>query len=297
MRFSGTHMVKIPVFILVIKQFLLYYADDFIDDSYLNIYNTCKIAVMNRKYKEAHEMSESLDTRVKKLEDLISSLTNQLEEKDKKIQDLLDIEAIKRLQCAYGYYLEHWMSEEIIDLFADHPDVSATFVEGTYLGMEGVRRYFGRMRYASPEFLHQVMQVCPVITLSDDGQTAKGRWYGYGLISSAPVNDNLDPAYMGVTYEMDYIKQDGIWKILKLAFQMYYSYKPYTADSKKEAPEQRQSNNNTNLSPDIWAEYNTMYPSGYIYPMHFVHPVTGKETSENAFNAGLDLKPSPFLPK
>jgi hypothetical protein len=156
-------------------------------------------------------MSESLETRVKKLEDLVSTLTNQLEEKDRQIQDLLDIEAIKRLQCAYGYYLEHWMSEEVIDLFADHPDVSATFVEGTYLGLEGVRRYFGKMKYAPPEFVHQVMQVNPVVTLSEDRQRAKGRWYGYGLICSAPKNNNIDPLYMGVTYEMEYIKQDGVW--------------------------------------------------------------------------------------
>jgi hypothetical protein len=51
------------------------------------------------------------------------------------------------------------------------------------------------------------------------------------------------------------------------------------------------------LSPDIWAEYNTQYPSGYIYPFHFRHPVTGRETGEAAVNAALVLKPSPFKPE
>jgi hypothetical protein len=228
---------------------------------------------------------------------MVLALKDQLAEKDGKIQDLFDIEAIKTLQNAYGYYLEHWMSDEIIDLFADHPDTSATFVEGTYLGLKGVRRYFGKMKYAPPEFMHQVMQVSPVITLGEDGKTAKGRWYGYGTICSKPLNNTIDPTYMSVIYEMDYIKEDGVWKILKLAFQMHYAYRqPVPAPKAAEQP-QSSASDDMKLSPDIWAEYNTMYPSGYIYPFHFKHPVTGKVTSEHEINASLDLKPSPFLPK
>jgi hypothetical protein len=245
-------------------------------------------------------MSQSIETRLNDLEAAVGTLKKQLEEKDLRIRDLEDIEAIKRLQCAYGYYLEHWMSEEIIDLFADHPDTLATYVEGTYLGMAGVRRYFGKMRYAPPTFLHQVMQISPVITLSDDRQTAKGRWYGYGTICSGPADAMINPTYMCVVYEMVYIKEGGVWKILKLEFQMHYAYKTLmpTAEKpveKSEPPQEAMAD--MKLSPDIWADYNTQYPSGFIYPMHFVHPVTGKETPENAYNAALDLKPSPFKPR
>lgn len=243
-------------------------------------------------------MVASLEDRVKKLEELVESLQQELAAKEKRLQSQEDMWAIVRLQNAYGYYLEHWMVDEIVDLFADHPDVSATFVEGTYLGVEGVRRYFNRLKDAPPSFLHVVMQVSPVITLSEDGQTAKGRWYGYGIISTEPVNDNIDPLYMGVVYEMEYIKQDGIWKILKLAFQMHYAYQPSQMFVKAPAPEEKEETRFVmNLSPDIWAEYDIQYPSGYIYPFHFKHPVTGKETSEAAYNAKLKLKPNRFRPK
>ncbi len=241
-------------------------------------------------------MEQSFEDRFKSLESSVSTLQKQLEEKDRQLQELLDIEAIKRLQCAYGYYLEHWMSEEIIDLFADHPDVSATYVEGTYLGLEGVRRYFGRMKIAPPTFLHQVMQLSPVITLCADKNFAKGRWYGYGTVCSTPIGDKIDPMYMCVIYEMDYIKEDGIWKILKLAFQMHYAYKTSTPAIAKTEDQPQNEASQMQLSPDIWAEYDTQYPSGYIYPFHFKHPVTGKETMENAYNASLALKPNPFRP-
>ncbi len=240
-------------------------------------------------------MDQALEARLKSLEETVSAL-------QQRIQDLEDIEAIKRLQCAYGYYLEHWMSDEIIDLFADHPETSATFVEGTYLGIEGVRRYFGKMKVAPPEFLHMVMQVSPVITLSDDRKRANGRWYGYGTVAAGMVNNAIDPMYMAVIYEMEYIKEDGVWKILKLAFQMHYAYghPQKLAAPPAPAPEQEKKEGGFEqslaLSPDIWAPYNTQYGSGYIYPMHFKHPVTGKETQERAYNATLKLQPSPFKP-
>jgi len=228
---------------------------------------------------------KTLEAKVKTMESEVKTLKNQ-------IQRLEDVEAIKCLQCAYGYYLEHWMGDEIIDCFAmDNPNVSGTFVEGTYKGPEGIRKYFGRMKETPPEFLHMVMQVSPVITVAADGNAAYGRWYGYGGILSRATQP-LDPAMMAVIYEMDYIKDKGIWKILKLCLLMHYAYPtrtPQLPPDGKEAPRATMK-----LNPDEWAEYDTQYPSGYIYPFHFKHPVTGKPTTEAKLNAKLKLKPNPF---
>jgi hypothetical protein len=59
-----------------------------------------------------------------------------LENQVAKLTCLLDIEEIKRLQSAYGYYLEHWMADEVIDCFADGPDTTLCLYEGTWLGKE-----------------------------------------------------------------------------------------------------------------------------------------------------------------
>jgi hypothetical protein len=233
--------------------------------------------------------SRILEIRLNSLEAEIKVLKKQVKARDKEILTLKDIEEIKRLQCAYGYYLEHWMSDEIIDCFSRSPEVSGTFVEGTYNGPEGIRRYFSKGRIMPPEFLHLVMQVSPVITVNKDGKTAYGRWYGYGTILSH-FTTPLDPTYMMVIYEMDYIKEDGVWKILKLRLNMHYAY----TSGRNPPPVPSREAPRIKLSPNVWAEYDTQYPSGYIYPFHYKHPVTGKKTSETKRNATLKLKPNIF---
>ncbi|MBN1177317.1 MAG: nuclear transport factor 2 family protein [Dehalococcoidales bacterium] len=222
----------------------------------------------------------------------LNELESEVEILKKQLQRLQDIEDIKRLQCAYGYYLEHWMADEIIDCFSNSPEVSATFVEGKYNGPEGIRRYFNPDRAIPPEFLHMVMQVSPVITVDEDGKRARGRWYGYGTILSRP-SIPLDPIYMAVIYEMDYISEDGVWKILTLRLNMHYAYThggpPRGTPESEEPPAERPK-----LNPDVWAEYDTGYPSGYIYPIHFPHPVTGRPTTEAKRNAALKLEPSRY---
>jgi hypothetical protein len=231
----------------------------------------------------------SIEVRLEKLEAQVKKLKRSVREKEHQLQMLLDIEDIKRLQCAYGYYLEHWMGPEIIDCFSNSPEVSGTFVEGTYTGPEGIRRYFGRAKEISPEMHHMVMQVSPVITVIADGKKAYGRWYGYGTVMMQATRP-LNPMYMHVIYEMDYVKEDGVWKILKLRLCMNYAY------TQGGVPHAGKSVQNIKLDPDIFAEFETGYPSGYIYPMHFKHPVTGKETSEAKRNATLKLKPSQYKP-
>jgi hypothetical protein len=241
--------------------------------------------------------TNGLEARLKSLEARVKSLSKDLKAKEKKIRDLEDIEAIKRLQCAYGYYLEHWMSDEIIDCFSNSPEVSATFVEGSYYGPEGIRKYFKHDYETPPDFLHMVMQVSPVISLDHDGVRAKGRWYGYGNIITR-YSEPLDPVYMAVIYEMDYVREDGVWKILTLRLLMHFAYS-YGSGRAREAPERQVKEERPRaprLNPDRWADHNTQYPSGYIYPIHFVHPVTGRPSTEAKRNARLKLGPNKYRP-
>ena len=96
---------------------------------------------------------------VEEIEAKIKALENE-------VQRLKDIEEIKYLQRAYGFYLENWMGEDLADLFVDSPDSLLQIAAGQFVGTENIRIFFrhGRKdvpnyKTENPEFKHQVMQL------------------------------------------------------------------------------------------------------------------------------------------
>ena len=56
-----------------------------------------------------------------------------------------DIHAIRRLQYAYGYFIDKSQYNECVDLFSD--DAEVWFLGGIYKGKEGIKRlYIERFR-------------------------------------------------------------------------------------------------------------------------------------------------------
>ena len=104
----------------------------------------------------------------------------KLKELEARLRTIEDIEEIKKLQRKYGFYLTHWMGQEIVDLFSDGPDVSLVVNVGKFLGKEGIKKFF-LARKPTPELLLAVMQLSGVVDVDPDGKTAKGRWFGYGF--------------------------------------------------------------------------------------------------------------------
>lgn len=218
----------------------------------------------------------------------IEALEKQVKAQEKQLAVLQDIEAIKKLQKAYGYYVEHMMYQEIVDCFSDSPDVLLDWLEGKYLGKEGVRKYFEFMKSAPMDFMHQVMQIAGVVDIDPDGQTARGRWYAFGGIF-IPREGNVRRSFVSGIYENRYIKENGVWKILAIKWVIPYAVRiaeewampedvnrPYLAGQFR------------GPRPDIDIDRNDQrYLSGYIFPFHYKHPVTGKETSEGEKNARL----------
>jgi hypothetical protein len=210
----------------------------------------------------------------------------RIKELESQVITLKDIEALKRLQRSYGYYLEHWMYEEIIDCFSDSPDTVLSIIVGVFLGKEGVRRYFTgeKARSVDPELLHQVMQLSGVVDIDPDGKTARGRWYGFGTMAVPAEKGVLQMLSSGI-YTVEYIKENGKWKILKLIWNPAVNSSPLEGWVKPErlakiTPDQLPQP----PRPDKARDFESRYPSGYIPPFHYRHPVTGKETSVKEHN-------------
>jgi hypothetical protein len=216
------------------------------------------------------------------LEAKVQGLTKNIEKLETKLQAQEDIEAIKKLQREYGYYLEHWQVDEIVGLFSHGPDVSVEINEsGYYKGWEAVKKSFqfeehysayGGAKKTPPEFLHILMPSSGIVDVDPDGEKAKGRWYGLGLMAQVR-GGILRPIIACGIWENEYIKEDGIWKIKKLFYNAVISSPleegwvktPYLANPpRKERPA---AGPNTHFAT---------YPSGYIFPYHYKNPVTGK---------------------
>jgi len=204
---------------------------------------------------------EELEAKIKGLEEKIQNL----EVLEAKVQMLEDIEEIKKLQRAYGFYLE---------------------AAGKFQGKEAISRLFrhgneDKFRISKSEFLHQVMQLSGIVHVNPDGKTAKGRWYGFGANAFPVEGGKISPGWMDGVYEVNYVKEGGKWKLKKVHWCMTFRA-PWTESfvdpAKKDSSRQdRPYQENPDLRPTD-APVETLYPSGFVCPFHFENPVSGRNT-------------------
>jgi hypothetical protein len=128
-----------------------------------------------------------------------------------------DVSAIKKLNRAYGYYVDAGLWDDLADLFAQ--DAVANYPNGTWVGRESIRAHFlqnlggghvgledGRL------YVHTVLQ--PVIHLDPGGQTARGRWRTLAMLGRYGGS----ASWAEGVYEMGYVKEAGAWKIARLDY-------------------------------------------------------------------------------
>jgi hypothetical protein len=90
-----------------------------------------------------------------------------------------DINEIENLQRIYGYYTDKMLWDEVLDLFTDDATLEIG-TSGVYAGKDSIRRYLYSLSDGKQGPLEGVLynhlQLQPVVTVSDDGRTARGRW-------------------------------------------------------------------------------------------------------------------------
>ena len=120
--------------------------------------------------------------------------------------------AIKNLQRTYAQYSQFGLWREMADLFAD--DATFIFDEQRVQGRAGIADYLrtqegGGREELAPGAVHAEIVDHPVVNLSVDGESAKGRWYGFLLIS----DDQGHASIRGGVFENEYVRRDGEWQI------------------------------------------------------------------------------------
>jgi len=148
-----------------------------------------------------------------------------------------------------------------------------------YIGKERARKLMQYMPSGSTGLtegtLQNHLQLQGVIHVAPDGKTAKGRWRA--LIQTAQWQKG---AMMGEgPYEMDYRKEDGVWKISKLHWYVTYQapYEKGPAMGRTPFPGVSQD-----FPPDLPpTEVYDSFPGVYVPPFHYDNPVSGRPASTN----------------
>jgi hypothetical protein len=192
-----------------------------------------------------------------------------LEERATRIEDTNDI---KRLQRAYGYYVDEGLWDQVTDLFAADGSIEIG-LDGIYVGKERVREYLyalggGKAGLAAGE-LNEHFQLMPVVTMGSDGLTAKGRWRA--LILAGRLGES---AIWGEgPYENEYVKEDGVWKLAKVHWYQSFVV-PYETGWLNTPDVNEGKWVSGRLPPDRppSIEYST-WPEVYLPEFHFPNPV------------------------
>ncbi len=128
------------------------------------------------------------------------------------------IRDIKNLQRTYAQYSHAGLWNEMADLFAN--DATYIFDEETVKGRKAIGEWLtthegsGQQGLKRGEVNAQIIDH-PVVNLSVDGESARGRWSGFAFLSDARGNASMRSG----VFENEYVRENGKWKI---AVHRYY---------------------------------------------------------------------------
>ena len=137
-----------------------------------------------------------------------------LEDVEKRLKVLEDIEAIKRLKVQYCIYVDNYDAEGIVSLFTEDAVFDAG-IRGRREGREELLNFFRGSRQRLPFYVHMVMN--PMIDV--DGDRAKGIWYLFQASTMAEGNQAL---WGSGRYDDDYVRIDGEWKIRNSNLNLFF---------------------------------------------------------------------------
>lgn len=119
-----------------------------------------------------------------------------------------DYVEICNLQAAYGYYVDKGRWDDAADLFAEDASLELAG-RGVFVGRDRVRQYLHHLPPFGRGVLYNHMQLQPVIHIDCGAGKAMGRWRTFMMVGALDAEARWGEA----TYENEYVKVDGKWRI------------------------------------------------------------------------------------
>lgn len=229
-----------------------------------------------------------------------AELQKQIDQLSNQIGVLEDEQAIRKLQHAYGYYLDKCLYKEVVDLFAD--DGEAHFNGGIFKGKDkGVRRLYidgfskgftNGVNGPAHGFLLEHFQLQDIVHVAADRKTAQARFRcfmqaGAHKTSKSPMGEMARKRggaptqwWEGGMYENTYVREDGIWKIQVLNYRPFWhaDYATGWANTKLNyvTPIRTKYPESPGGADELIEPPPTLWPETDVVPFHYPHPVTGE---------------------
>lgn len=200
----------------------------------------------------------------------VQELLRRVEALEIKARATEDYIAICNLQAAYGYYVDKTLYDEAADLFARDARLEIAG-RGLFVGRDRVRTYLHGLPKLQFGCVFNHMQLQPVISIAADGQRARGRWRNFIQIGWL----GRDARWGEGTYENEYLREDGVWKIDYLHFYTTYYVEFDKGWHHGGVP---LAGPLPGMEPDQARTVNyKAFPHVFVPPFHYVNPVTGQE--------------------
>ena len=209
------------------------------------------------------------------------SVAAQIEQLTGRVERLEGTRAVRKLQRAFGFYVDRGLWGEAADLFADEGTIEIG-VDGVYIGKDRIREYLKRLHGGQEGLiygqLNEWVTLQPSISVAADGRSATARWRDLGMLGQykkhAEWRDGI--------YENTYVRgADGIWRIGSLHLWVNFEV-PYEKGWARLKPGEgvRRSQASLDFPPDRGpsATYEA-FPAVQVPPFQANHPTTGKKVS------------------
>jgi hypothetical protein len=203
-------------------------------------------------------------------DDQVQDLLRRVEALEIKARAAADYMAICNLQAAYGYYVDKTLYDEAADLFARNARLEIAG-RGLFVGQDRVRKYLHALPKLEFGCVFNHMQLQPVISIAPDGECARGRWRNFIQIGWL----GREARWGEGTYENEYVREDGTWKIQYLHFYTTYYVEFDKGWHHGGVP---LAGPLPGMEPDeaLTVKYKA-FPHVFVPPFHYVNPVSGQE--------------------
>ena len=201
----------------------------------------------------------------------------QIEQLTQRVERLEGTRAVKKLQRAFGFYIDRGLWGEAADLFTTDGSLELG-IDGVYVGKDRIREYLKRLHGGQEGLvygqLNEWVTLQPAIDVARDGMSATARWRDHGMLGQykqhAEWRDGI--------YENSYVKEDGVWKIQSL--RLYVNFvAPYEKGwaRLRDGEGLVQSEAAKAFPPDRPSTVNYQpFPATQIPPFQAPNPVTGR---------------------